>query len=139
MIKFRATFTDGPEGNISSKYDFEAEDREKAWDIVFAHPNAKKRDIYTDVILEEIEEGPKPISIKFAYDDGRSHAQYYQYMVIRALDEERAVKYYNEHFLGKHFFQPWPTKINDEGSCIYGSVAETAFAACPGYDFDAAI
>ena len=137
-MKYRATFSDGPMGSKSNNFDFEAKDKDEAWEKVYARPEAKMHDIYTDVMLEGVPDGPKIIGIKFAYDDSRrGHTQYYQYMTIRALDEAQAVDYYNQNIKGKSFFQPWPYKIDEDGNCTYGAVRETYFAACPGYNFDA--
>lgn len=136
-MKYRATFSDGPMGDKRKVYDFEAHNEDEAWAKVYAQPTAKNR-TYTDVTLEEVEDGPKNIGIGFGYEDlMNKRASWSQYMIIRAVDEKQAVEYYNEYFKGKHFYQPWPTKIDPEGNCIYGAVKETYYAACPGFDFDA--
>jgi hypothetical protein len=134
---YRATFNNGPEGNESFKYDFEAENGDEAWKKVYAHPCAKKYPQYTDVTLEEVTDGPKVIGICYNYHDHHLKRDYQGYTFIKANDEKQAVEFYNRNIKGKHFYQPWPDKFDDEGNCEYGSVKETYYAGFDGYKYDA--
>ena len=138
MKKYRATFYDGPNGNKHRKFDFEALSTDDAF--AKAHlllPSHEARALgFTDMMIEEVEDGPKQFGIRFSYEEG-NRGRYYNYMVIRANDEAQATEYYNRHYRGKRFFQPWPHTPDEKGNCIYGEIAETYFAACPGYVADA--
>ncbi len=136
-MKYRVTFHDGPTGNRSKKFDIEAGDMDEAFRIAYQRfPNAREMG-FTDATTEEIPTEPSAIGIRFKYSDIRAEKSYSQYLVVKANDEAHAVEFYNRNLKGRSFFQPWPSKPDEKGNCIYGEVAETYFAACPGYDFDA--
>ena len=136
MKRFRITFNDGPMGNLSEKVDIEAESMDEAMSMAYKMPQAKSIR-YTDFTVEEIEDGPKSIGIKFTYHYIDTGKIYNQYMIIWANDEAHAIAYYNENIRGKRFYQPWPHKIDSNGNCMYDVVAETYFACGVGYDFNA--
>ena len=134
MAKYRITFSGGPTTDISKHYDVEVKNSDEAFAMAYKMPEAKNR-IYSNIWVEEIPVGDTNIGIRFAYKDrGRT---YHQYMVIHAKDERHAKEYYNKNIKGRNFYQPWSHKPDDNGNCVYGSIVETYFAACPGYDFDA--
>ena len=134
MAKYRITFFSDPTTDIVKKYDVEAKNSDEAFEIAYKMPEARNR-MYRNVGVEEIPTGDTNIGIRFSYKErGKT---YYQYMVIHAKNESHAKEYYNRNIKGRNFYQPWPRKPDDNGNCIYGAIAETYFAACPGYDFDA--
>ena len=140
MIGYRATFRPKIEHDSDFlRYDLEAENSDDA--ISKAYRYLRDRGIehrFSEVMVEEIPKGPTNIGIKFAYEEGK-RGIYYNYIVIRANDEADAEAFYNKTLLGKRFYQPWPAKIDENGNCVYGRVAETYFAACPGFDLDATV
>lgn len=135
MKNYRITFSDGPMGNRRKHVDIEANSIDEAFSKAYRMPEAQSR-IYTDVDIDEIEDGPKVIGIKFEYEDTAFKKRFSDYILIRANSEEEAVEYYNKHYKGGRF---WFNAAEDapDGKCIRGKVLETYFAACPGYHADA--
>lgn len=133
-MKYRIVFSGGPSSDIRKHYDVDTKDSDEAFKKAFQMPEAKSR-LYSDVSVEDIPTGVSNIGICFCYEErGKS---YHQYMVIHAESERHAKDWYNANLKGKRFYQPWPHKPDENGNCVYGKIAETYFAACPGYDFDA--
>lgn len=133
---YRITFSNRNAG-ISRKKDIHAENSDDAFAKAFKMPDAKSG-LFTDVQVEEIPEGPVVVGIKFYYYDTVLKVNFTDYLTIKANSEADAVSYYNEHFKGKRFWFN-AGKTEEEGKCIRGDVAETYFAACPGYDADATL
>jgi hypothetical protein len=92
---------------------------------------------YSDATIEEHPVGASSIAVRFSYTEDRGKGGC-QYLSIYANNEEEAVKWFNANLKGKHFYQPWPAKINDNGNCIYDKVEETYFAVGQS-DFDATV
>ena len=140
MKKYRVTFiAKSGRDDDDNKYDVEAESMDAAFHAAyklceskFGYPHGR----FSDAQTEEIPEGISNIGLRFRYiENGRR--SYCNYMVVRAEGERQAKEWYNKNLKGMRFMQPWPNKPDERGSCVYGEVAETYFAACPGYDFDA--
>ncbi len=136
MKKYRVTFHDGPTGNRSKNFDIEAENMDEAFKKAYrAFPDARYQG-YTDATTTEIPTEPSPIGIRFRYLENGKRS-YCQYLIIKANDEAHAIEFFNRNLKGRSFFQPWPSKPDEKGNCVYGNVEETYFAACTGYDYDA--
>lgn len=136
-MKYRITFSDGPDGNLSKHYDVEADSSDDALRMAYQMPEGKQYRTYSMVGVMEIPNGPKIIGVRFAYT--QAGRPYCQHMLIKALNESQAKKYYQQNIQGKHFFQPWPDKPDPDGNCVYGEIKETYFAYADGYDFNAMI
>ena len=128
-------------GKHSRHFDIDAATSDEAFSI--AYKKLKRilgyephRD-YSDATTSEIPEGVSNIALKVQYRDVKYGGNGFQYIVIRANGEDKAVEYFNSHIKGKTFYQPWPTNFDDNGNCVYEKVAETYFVTCPGFDFDA--
>lgn len=135
MRSFRATFHDGPMGNVSKAVDFKAEDMDQAFSAALKMPEAADRR-FTEVAVEEVAEGEKNIGLEIVYYDTAIRRQFRDYLVIRAINESEAVRYYNKYLKGGRFWFH-ANKTEPDGKCQRGSVVRTYYAAVPGYDFDA--
>lgn len=140
MKTYRVTFVSKTNAK-DLKYDLKAHDSDEAFKLAYKKCEVKHRTepryLYSDVQIEEVPEDISNIGIKFRYQDLMLKKNMYQYMVIRANSEKEAKDYYNKNLYGKQFIQIQPHKVVEKGNCIYDSIIETYFAACPGYDFDA--
>lgn len=135
MKKFRATFFDGPTGNLSKKVDLLAEDTDHALKQALKMREASDRR-FTDVSVEEVKDGPKNIGLVISYYDTVIRRNFRGYVFIRANSEKEAVAYYNSHLRGGRFwFHAGETEA--DGKCVRREVVDTYYAAGPGYDFDA--
>lgn len=138
---YRVTLHNGPTGNDRCfKYDTVADSTDEALRralkaFKLKHGYDAHVD-FSDSTIEEHPVGASVIGIRFAYKEGNGKGGH-QYLFIKAETEKKAAEYYNSNIRGKNFYQPWPHKINDQGNCTYDSIADTYFAACNGYDFDA--
>lgn len=135
--KFRVTFSDGPLGNWSKSIDICAVSSEHAFEQAYRMPEAKS-EVYTDIDVQEITEGPKVIGVKFEYVDTAMKRSFSDYIFIRANSEEEAVEFYNKNYKGGRFWFK-ASETAPDGKCIRGDVIATYYAACPGYDADATI
>lgn len=135
MRNFRATFHDGPMGNISKAVDFKAEDMDQAFGLALKMPEASDRR-FSEVSVEEIAEGLKNIGLEINYFDTAIRRQFRDCLIIRAYDEDEAVRYYNKFLRGGRFWF-YANKTEPDGKCQRGDVIRAYYAACPGYHFDA--
>jgi len=138
MKKYRVSFSKGPDSDQRLKYDIEAETSDEAFSKAYQYLKSKDIDsLHSDSTIEEWPDGASNIGIRFKYYDGTLKREFSQYMIIHADNEIQAVEFYNSKFKGKHFYQPYPHRIEENGNCEYRAVAETYFAACPGAHYDA--
>ena len=123
------------------KYDVTAESFDdafhKAYEMLKGDFGPSPYDYFFEGSTEEIIEGPKTIGIRFEHTEPAIGRNSENYLGIRAETEEQAIEYYNEHYKGKHFYQPWPHRIDPDGPCVYGRVKETYFMSGPGYHANA--
>lgn len=119
------------------RHDLEAKNIDDARSKVFKWlKGSNKLFLFDEITIVEVPDGPAPIGVRFSYTDINRN-KFLQYLIIKAESKEQAKEYYNNMLLGKHFYQPWPDKIDEDGKCIYGPVEELYYAACPGWHFDA--
>lgn len=136
---YRIVFHDGPEGNNSKAVDVYVSSMDEARKMAYQMPEAKIRELYNEFYVEEIPKEPCTIGVEFEWTDPYISGVCTGYLFIKANDEAQAVKYYNEHFRGKHFWGAHYGSSVDEGQCVRGKIRKTYFAASLNYDADATI
>ena len=126
MEKYRITFSNGPESNVSCNKDVMAEDSDDAFRKAYAMPESKSGR-YSEVIVQKIPDGKTTIGLENRTRDTAIRRDFTGYVFVQAISEKAAADWYNKNLLGKRFWFD-TNKPEADGKCIYGNVMRTYYA-----------